>query len=281
MLDPRSFDSVAPSMKVIVDAFEQSTDKKNWVAQAENRKLILHALTTLGGKIGAFSHMNMNMAMSLVKGVFLCAILATHLEDSRKLYDFVLEVISVEQEAIGVPILRPDEQRILETFYGALGVLRDAKLASDPQESYVEPAYLRDGPTQLAERIHEAAREISSKTHHLWPEEGTAWSESSAKWKTLLMGVGKKILETSSILHQGMHARRLKSNSEEKRFALAWARENAFQDLTSLMLGLDGDSRSVAKASAHDAKIVATTIQWLGTNVGRGFLYELGYRKQE
>jgi hypothetical protein len=70
---------------------------------------------------------------------------------------------------------------------------------------------------------------------------------------------------------------RIKREPEEKRFAQAWANQQAFHHTLAYLMG-DGNAKAVV--SDRDHTVAATVIQWLGSSVGQSFLHELGYSKE-
>jgi len=100
------------------------------------------------------------------------------------------------------------------------------------------------------------------------------------------------------IIHNGFYRRRIKNNPREKAFAEEWEKECKRDACIGYGLGLLqdlfmhvprqywGSSRFHAKPlmiiNQRDALIVATVIQWLGSNVGMSFLHnalkKCGYR---
>ncbi len=73
----------------------------------------------------------------------------------------------------------------------------------------------------------------------------------------------------------GYQTQRLKANPEEKRFSVAWHRQQAGKTLAYLL----GNGRDPAHLEPRDNDVAATVIQWLGSPVGQAFLEELGYTK--
>ncbi len=82
-----------------------------------------------------------------------------------------------------------------------------------------------------------------------------------------------------SIKHRGLKDYRFSDNPEERRFADAWATQNARPNnapgTLAYMLG-DGHAAAITD---RDALVAATVVQWLGSPVGQSFLSELGYAK--
>jgi len=83
--------------------------------------------------------------------------------------------------------------------------------------------------------------------------------------------------------HRGLRAYRLagKSNRDEKALAETWTAHNERGNTLAHLL----DDRKVQtgrppEPSDRDCVVAATVIQWLGTEVGSGFLRELGYEKK-
>ena len=78
-------------------------------------------------------------------------------------------------------------------------------------------------------------------------------------------------LELLPVEHEGHLKERQEHNPMEKAFADQWKAENELHDI---LQGLFRDGYDhVLSINARDAFVVATVIQWLGTNVGRGFLW--------
>ena len=93
--------------------------------------------------------------------------------------------------------------------------------------------------------------------------------------------------------HVGIFRKRLKNNPREKAFADLWEKEcqpdmcinygfGQLQDLFILLDKFGHIRRFIFKINNRDATIVATMVQWLGSNCGMGFLHkalgECGYR---
>jgi len=87
------------------------------------------------------------------------------------------------------------------------------------------------------------------------------------------------------MVHKGIFRRRLKHNPREKAFADLWESENAnmkainhgFGQLQDLFISTDKYGwirRFVFKITQREAVIVATVIQWFGSNCGMGFLHK-------
>jgi hypothetical protein len=79
---------------------------------------------------------------------------------------------------------------------------------------------------------------------------------------------------------KGLHAHRLAKNPEERAFAKAWARENDSDLNRETLSWLLGRGDRKVEVSERDHVVAATVIQWLGSEVGRHFLEELGYEKK-
>jgi len=79
--------------------------------------------------------------------------------------------------------------------------------------------------------------------------------------------------------HQGMRTYRLMDNPEERRFADAWEKNNG-NLLAHILDDRYYQGGHSPEPSDRDCLVAATTIQWLGTPVGRAFLFELGYIKK-
>jgi hypothetical protein len=88
---------------------------------------------------------------------------------------------------------------------------------------------------------------------------------------------------------RGLQTHRFKENPEEKRFAKAWDEMNEEEGRVAPTLDhlLDTDpnrgwgGHRPAKPSERDVVVAATVIQWLGSEIGQGFLRDLGYMKKE
>lgn len=96
--------------------------KQAWVSKGENRKSVLDALELLGGK---------TKPQSLARGVVLCAVLETHVEDAQGLYDFLLAVIVAEQEVTKNALLTREVQEVLGIIKHTHGLLRVANYTSN------------------------------------------------------------------------------------------------------------------------------------------------------
>lgn len=81
--------------------------------------------------------------------------------------------------------------------------------------------------------------------------------------------------KNAKIRHGIKQQHRFASNPEEKRFAQAWANRQRDDNTLAYLMG-DGKNPSPL-VSAHDHEVAATVIQWLGSEVGRFFLSEMGY----
>jgi hypothetical protein len=91
----------------------------------------------------------------------------------------------------------------------------------------------------------------------------------------------KKIPDT-----HGLHQYRFRDNPEEKRFALAWLKENTPVPgrPTTLLAHLLSDGacdRHPEAPSERDQVVACTVVQWFGCPVGQCFLRDLGYTKTE
>lgn len=71
--------------------------------------------------------------------------------------------------------------------------------------------------------------------------------------------------------HEGLHLQRFSDNPMEKAFHDAWLAENS-GDRTDLLAYLLGDGVKSVEVSDRDARVAATVIQWLGSEVGQHFL---------
>lgn len=83
--------------------------------------------------------------------------------------------------------------------------------------------------------------------------------------------------ELLPVVHEGSHRRRLRKDpgyyNPERVYAAEWKRVNRqFRNLLELLLSEEPNRRVVV--SRRDAYVAATVIQWLGTNVGSGFVHE-------
>jgi len=75
--------------------------------------------------------------------------------------------------------------------------------------------------------------------------------------------------------HEGFSKDRLKperGNPRELAFIEAWKRENEYGTRGNHLL-----DQLIPNATQRDAKVAATIIQWLGSNVGMGFLRDVIY----
>lgn len=84
--------------------------------------------------------------------------------------------------------------------------------------------------------------------------------------------------------NKGKYHRRLKENPEERRFAKAWEKVNTEPKEFGLrhhMLRHMLSVRGERCPTPAEIELAATIIQWLGSPVGRGFLADLGYKKDE
>jgi hypothetical protein len=93
--------------------------------------------------------------------------------------------------------------------------------------------------------------------------------------------------------HHGVYVSRIRWNTRERAFAEIWAKENRedrcinfghglLQDLFIESTGFGIlDRKLVKRITRGQAKIVATVIQWLGTNCGQCFLWEVEKRIKE
>jgi hypothetical protein len=94
----------------------------------------------------------------------------------------------------------------------------------------------------------------------------------------------------NKVRHYGLHHQRLRYNYRERAFAEIWAKHNIAQSginygngiLQDLFIKDDGwgiMGRECFKSiTPGQAKIVATVIQWLGSNCGQSFLWEVEAR---
>lgn len=90
------------------------------------------------------------------------------------------------------------------------------------------------------------------------------------------------IQKAEPLAHVGFEAQRVvfPSGDLERTFAFRWVERNREEwCLLDRLLSTEADPRG---ATERDAKVAATVIQWLGTNVGFGFirscLEEAGYK---
>ena len=77
--------------------------------------------------------------------------------------------------------------------------------------------------------------------------------------------------------HEGFHKDRLRKNRDNPRevaFAEQWIFENDWGPRKCKML-----DALIPDATKRDAEVAATIIQWLGSNVGMGFLIEAMQRE--
>jgi len=80
------------------------------------------------------------------------------------------------------------------------------------------------------------------------------------------------------MIHEGFHKNRLEQNNpREVVFSEVWKRKNH-----EGVLGLSTTVEIlIPDCTERDAKVAATIIQWLGSNVGMSFLYEVLRKSQE
>jgi hypothetical protein len=71
--------------------------------------------------------------------------------------------------------------------------------------------------------------------------------------------------------HKGLSANRLSTNSDEQAYADAWT-EQAENILGKLLYGDDKHRRNV---TLREAQVAATVIQWLGSQIGQGFIEQV------
>lgn len=80
---------------------------------------------------------------------------------------------------------------------------------------------------------------------------------------------------------RGLHEYRFASNPEERKFADAWAAQQASGHTIHYLLDpRSGQSGRPLEASDRDQAVAATVIQWLGSPVGQAFLRDLGYERK-
>lgn len=75
--------------------------------------------------------------------------------------------------------------------------------------------------------------------------------------------------------HVGIHEHRLKDNPLEARYAKLWRERNERGLLEQIMT-----CGGVSEVNLRDEAVAATVIQWLGSNVGQGFLGDVKKRKR-
>jgi hypothetical protein len=81
---------------------------------------------------------------------------------------------------------------------------------------------------------------------------------------------------------KGLKTYRHKSNSQEKEFHDKFIKQHADNDMSMIVFPPNGDGLSPSEyLSRREESIVITTIQWLGSPVGQGFLRECGFVKEE
>lgn len=76
--------------------------------------------------------------------------------------------------------------------------------------------------------------------------------------------------------YEGLHAHRYAREPDEKKFAEEWALQNEQHQTLAYLLG-DGSKR--VEPTAHDHRVAATVVQWLGSPVGQAFLRVCGFEK--
>jgi hypothetical protein len=77
--------------------------------------------------------------------------------------------------------------------------------------------------------------------------------------------------------NKGLHTHRFRENPDEKRFAEEWERQNVQARTLNYLLG---DGLKPVDATPREREVAATLIQWLGSEVGKGFLEDVGYVKK-
>jgi hypothetical protein len=87
-----------------------------------------------------------------------------------------------------------------------------------------------------------------------------------------------------AVKHRGLHFHRLekrRGNPEEVAFSEAWEKENERGNVLAYLLQCGSQNGRPPDPSERDASVAATVVQWLGSPVGRQFLEDLGYKKEE
>lgn len=91
------------------------------------------------------------------------------------------------------------------------------------------------------------------------------------------MGAGEVAVNRPKHRHVGMQGHRLldrERNAEEVKIAGAWQKVN---DEGAVLGYLLGDGRTPVTPTPRDVAVAATVVQWLGSEIGQGFLRALGY----
>lgn len=78
--------------------------------------------------------------------------------------------------------------------------------------------------------------------------------------------------EFAYTVHNGLHAHRTQSVESERAFAREWQKRQTEDHQLEKILGQ-------GNVSARDARVAATIIQWLGSNIGREFLESVARRR--
>lgn len=74
--------------------------------------------------------------------------------------------------------------------------------------------------------------------------------------------------------NKGLWQQRFKENPMEKKFALAWEKENTQSRILEYLLAKNPNYPN-NEVTERDATVAATVIQWLGSPCGQNFLKEI------
>jgi hypothetical protein len=85
------------------------------------------------------------------------------------------------------------------------------------------------------------------------------------------------IMKNKGKMHKGKMQHRLKQNPLEQKFALEWEKINSGIQRHGILdyLLAEDNNRPLNEVSDRDREVAATVIQWLGSPVGKNFLYRI------
>ena len=75
--------------------------------------------------------------------------------------------------------------------------------------------------------------------------------------------------------NKGLSQNRFKNNPLEKKYAVAWEKQNIAHDTLSYLMAKDCNRPQYEEVSKRDREVAATVIQWLGSPVGQSFIEEV------
>ncbi len=114
---------------------------------------------------------------------------------------------------------------------------------------------------------YESAKSIGGRGSFHMMDKRICTAGKSDLWAPIVFPGQNKEISNDLLHHVGYDEHRLKvnfiNNEIEMVFAAEWAKKHNFQSILSAL---------VPYPTQRDAKVAATMIQWLGTNVGLGFL---------